>query len=784
MSADNVLLEVLQRIDLTLNSGLVEHLRRLLERGGRNEARGLQCSTGDTLKYLIRRGGDDVTHLYGLQITTLERRVLVTQLAHRDDLPGLYVLRIACIHDNDLVVEFVVHIHELPLVHYLILEETRVSRILDLDLAHHLAYDHLEVLVVDLHTLHTVDLLHLVDDVLLHLRRAKDTQYVARGDGAVREGHTRLDVVVLLNHDLTRQGHQILHHVTLLRGDDDLAVTALDLAERYLAVDLRDDSRVRRVAGLEELRNSRQTSRDIAAGLAHGTRDLDQDISGLDLGVVLHHDVGRNGQVVGLDIFALLVDDTDDRVLRTVLRLDNHLLRQTRLFVALVTIRNAFDDAVVNDLTLALGDDNGVVGIPLADQIALLDLGAVGHVENRRVRQAVRIEYDLRFGIDYAELRLTRDDDIDRAAVRVLALDGAELVDLQTSLILRDDVGLDSGTAGNTSHVERTKRKLRTRLADRLRRDDTDDLTLLHHTCRGKVAAVALGADAVTRLARQYRTDLHRLQRRFLDGLGDALGDLLARLAHDLARDRVDHVIEGRAAQNAVVERLDNVIVTLDGRSRQTAQRAAILLVDDHVLRNIHQTTRQITRIGRLQCRIGQTLTGAVRRDEVLQHRKSLLEVRQNGVLDDLLTSLDTRLLRLGHKASHTRQLTDLLLRTTGSRVKHHVDGVEAVLILDQSVDHLFGEFVVYVGPDVDYLVVTLVVGDKTHVVVIHDGIGLGISLLDELLLRVGDHHSVEVERQTALEGHTVTHILDVVEEVGNLVGTRLLQHHGDDITQ
>ena len=124
VSADNVLLEVLQRIDLALNSGLVEHLRRLLERSGRNEARGLQCSTGDTLKYLIRRGGDDVTHLYGLQITTLERRVLVTQLAHRDDLPGLYVLRIACIHDNDLVVEFVVHIHELPLVHYLILEET------------------------------------------------------------------------------------------------------------------------------------------------------------------------------------------------------------------------------------------------------------------------------------------------------------------------------------------------------------------------------------------------------------------------------------------------------------------------------------------------------------------------------------------------------------------------------------------------------------------------------------------------------------------------------------
>ena len=53
-------------------------------------------------------------------------------------------------------------------------------------------------------------------------------------------------------------------------------------------------------------------------------------------------------------------------------------------------------------------------------------------------------------------------------------------------------------------------------------------------------------------------------------------------------------------------------------------------------------SARQVTGIGCFQRRIGQTLTGTVRRDEVFEHRKTLLEVRENRVFDDLLTALDT----------------------------------------------------------------------------------------------------------------------------------------------
>ncbi len=171
-------------------------------------------------------------------------------------------------------------------------------------------------------------------------------------------------------------------------------------------------------------------------------------------------------------------------------------------------------------------------------------------------------------------------------------------------------------------------------------------------------------------------------------------------------------------------------------------------------------------------------------RDEVLQHRKALLEVREDRVLDDLLTALDTRFLRLGHKTTHTRELTNLLLRTAGTRVEHHVYGVEAVLIAFQGRDNRVGQLVIDIRPDIDYLVITLVVRDKTHVVVAYHGIGRGIALVDELLLLPGDDHSIEVERQTALECHAVTHVLDIVEERSHLVGTGLLHDHGDDVAQ
>ena len=164
----HVLLHTFQTVYLTTYGSLVEHLCCLLERCGRDEALGLQRRTSDALEYLCGCCGDGVTHLNQTEVTTLETRVLVAQLACGDDLTHLQCFGVARIGHIFLAPYAVVLLGEVELVHHLLLEERGIARLVYLNLAHHLAHDNLEVLVVNLHTLQTVYVLNLVDDVFLN----------------------------------------------------------------------------------------------------------------------------------------------------------------------------------------------------------------------------------------------------------------------------------------------------------------------------------------------------------------------------------------------------------------------------------------------------------------------------------------------------------------------------------------------------------------------------------------------------------------------------------------
>ena len=200
-------------------------------------------------------------------------------------------------------------------------------------------------------------------------------------------------------------------------------------------------------------------------------------------------------------------------------------------------------------------------------------------------------------------------------------------------------------------------------------------------------------------------------------------------------------------------------------------------------MRYVHQTTGQITSVGSLHSGISQTLTGTVSRDEVLQHRHTLLEVRQNGVLNDLST-LGACLLGLGHQTTHTGELTDLVLTTTGTGVEHHEYGVEALVGLGHLLHQNVAKVVVDMCPGIDNLVVTLVVGNETHVVVLGNLLNLGITLLHQVFLRLRDNDIVEVERQTSLVSHAVTEVLDTIEELTGLSETNVLDDVGNDVAQ
>ena len=278
VSTDDILLHTLKEVGLTTDSSLVEHLGRLLEGSGTHEALRTKGSTGDTLENLRGRSRARVADLYLTEVTTLQHTVLVAQLAHGDDLTYIERFGVTLVSDHLLTPDTVVLSSKVELVHQIQLQEGGVARIVDLYLAHHLANDDLEVLVIDLHTLQTVHILYLVDDIFLDSRETLDGKDIGRRDDTVRKWRASTHSIMLLDKDLLGEADEVLALLARLRRDDNLAITTLHLAQLNLAIDFADDSRVGRVASLEKLRDTRQTTSDITS-TTHRTRNLDQRLT-------------------------------------------------------------------------------------------------------------------------------------------------------------------------------------------------------------------------------------------------------------------------------------------------------------------------------------------------------------------------------------------------------------------------------------------------------------------------------------------------------------------------
>ena len=135
-------------------------------------------------------------------------------------------------------------------------------------------HDHADVLVVDLHALQAVDLLHFVQQVLLHGARSLDAQDVVRVHRTFGQAVAGAHAVALVHAQVLAGRHfvqlrllRVVHRPCRPRShrlDEDLALAALDLAEPHDAVDLRDRRRILRTARLEQLGHTRQTAGDVA----------------------------------------------------------------------------------------------------------------------------------------------------------------------------------------------------------------------------------------------------------------------------------------------------------------------------------------------------------------------------------------------------------------------------------------------------------------------------------------------------------------------------------------
>ena len=243
----------------------------------------------------------------------------------------------------------------------------------------------------------------------------------------------------------------------------------------------------------------------------------------------------------------------------------------------------------------------------------------------------------------FVAVRLARDDFDDAAVLGALQLDDAvelgqnglalwhtSLEQLLDARQARRDVDTRDATS-----VEGTHGQLRARLTNGLRGDDTDRVADRYEPTRAHVPAVAVLANAMARLASERRA---QVQLRHLTPRGDVVADVLVdqrvALCDNFACGFINHISRQqtswqlRQAQIAP-RRIDQVV------DPDALLRAAVLFIDDHVLRDVDQTPRQVAGVSGSNSRVGEALASTVGGQKILEHGQAVAEGRANRQLND-----------------------------------------------------------------------------------------------------------------------------------------------------
>ena len=226
---------------------------------------------------------------------------------------------------------------------------------------------------------------------------------------------------------------------------------------------------------------------------------------------------------------------------------------------------------------------------------------------------------------------------------------------------------------------------------------------------------------------------------------------------------------------SARMRRGDALVQAVRQEERQLDEllRLAVRLADDHVLRDVDETPRQVARVGRAERRVGEALAGTVRRDEVLEHRQAFHEVGLDRALDDLA-------LRIRHQAAHAGELAELRERAACTRVGHHVDRVQLVQVRD----HRLGDRLGRLRPDVHDRLVTLGLGDEAVLVRLLDLLHAPLVLGEDRLLLRRDDDVVLRDRDAGLRAVVEAEVLDRVEDDGDSVRAVLVDEDRDEVAE
>ena len=240
----------------------------------------------------------------------------------------------------------------------------------------------------------------------------------------------------------------------------------------------------------------------------------------------------------------------------------------------------------------------------------------------------VRIgNHDFAFFLGVFDLCNTRDLGDDSKSFRLSCLE--KLLDTRKTLC---DI-----STGNTTGMEGTHGQLCTRLTDRLCCDNSDRLTNLYCLAGCHVGTIAFCADSVTGTAGKNGTDFYFcimltvLVDAVFDDTGSTFrGDHMVCFYNDVAVLVFDR-LAGETACDTILQTLDllfSVCELADPHTRNfVLALGTVDFTDDQVLRNVYQTTGQVTGVGGTKRGIGHTFSCSMCGHEVFQYLKTFTEV-------------------------------------------------------------------------------------------------------------------------------------------------------------
>ena len=163
------------------------------------------------------------------------------------------------------------------------------------------------MLIVNLNTLQTVNVLNFLDQIFSQLLNAQNAQNIMRSRCTFNQHIAFLDNIAVLNNQVTSFRNQIFQRFAFLRHNGNPLFGLIILAEFNLSVNIGNNRRIFRTTGLKQLGNTRQTTGNIFS-LGAFSRNSRNNLTGLNFLPVFNRQNGIYRHIV-TNFFAVVISN-------------------------------------------------------------------------------------------------------------------------------------------------------------------------------------------------------------------------------------------------------------------------------------------------------------------------------------------------------------------------------------------------------------------------------------------------------------------------------------------